>query len=277
MTPMSPPAAGDGEAERAVQPDLACRREPREVRVLLHVRDPRGLSVCPDPAGQANAGGEGHALAHGGEVRQLHGRGVPDVTTAQDPLLAVDGPESRPVPAEALADGLQDGGHGPAERLGLRQHAGGRMLRRLTPALDGDMRRHLVQRALYLHELVAVNGIHRGRLDIALHHPPGHAGDALCALSDSADLRQREGGQSSPNGTAASIHRSGRRLATRASSASTEVSVSARARSSSLRYRLYNRKAAWTAVSPTTRNAMRRSLASGVASVQNFMVPYVWM
>ena len=83
---------GDGEAERAVQPDLPCRRKPREVRVLLHVRDPRGLSARPDPAGQAHAGGKREALAHGGEVRQLHGRGMPDVTAPQDPLLAVDGP-----------------------------------------------------------------------------------------------------------------------------------------------------------------------------------------
>ena len=123
---------------------------------------------------------------------------MPDVTTAQDALLAVAGPESRPVPAEALADGLQDGGHGPAERLGLRQHAGGGMLGCLTPALDGDMRRHLVQRALHLQQLVAVGEIHRGRLDIALRHPPGHAGDALRALSDSPDLRKREGGQKQP-------------------------------------------------------------------------------
>ncbi|MDQ3775839.1 MAG: hypothetical protein M3461_16565 [Pseudomonadota bacterium] len=69
------------------------------------------------------------------------------------------------------------------------------MLCRLTPALNGDARRHLVQRALDLHQLVAVGGIHRACLDIALHDPPGDAGDALGALPDPAHLCQRESGE----------------------------------------------------------------------------------
>ena len=72
------------------------------------------------------------------------------------------------------------------------------MLRRLTPALDHVARPQLVQRALYLHKLVAVCGIHGGGLDIPFDHLPGPAGDALCALSDPAHLCQREGGQNKP-------------------------------------------------------------------------------
>ncbi len=137
--------ADHGKPERPVQPVLGRARPTGEVRIPLHVHDPRGVPRRPDPARQAHAPRERRGPTLVGQRVSAGGRPDPRLAAPEHLLLGVETPLDREAPVETPADRLQDPGQRVGERRGLGEDRRRRVLRH-QPVLAGlALRVHAIQ------------------------------------------------------------------------------------------------------------------------------------
>ena len=109
-----------GQAEHPAQPDPLGLGFARESLIQGDVGNPERLAALPR---RASAGWEHPRPQAILEPRHVDGRGGPELSTVRPALAGVDDPQLSDIPAQALAQHLQDRSHCFLQGLGLREDA----------------------------------------------------------------------------------------------------------------------------------------------------------
>lgn len=125
-------ALDDRKSTRGPQLVESGERSARKVCVVARVHDPGGPASRPDTTRHADARRKRHPERFGRERRSGASGVAPDLETPQDEGARVDRPEEADRPAEALADGSQEGQSRLLERVRFRQDGGDREVHRLS-------------------------------------------------------------------------------------------------------------------------------------------------
>jgi hypothetical protein len=130
----------DRKATCPVDPFTTRVRCPGKIVVFRHVRDPGRSAGRPDPAGEADTGGEEPLASSSFEFGDRHPGIAPYVDAPENPGFGIDPPHRPDLPSEALTYSLEDHRSGIRDRGGIGQSAGDRSTRREMPLAAGALR-----------------------------------------------------------------------------------------------------------------------------------------